>query len=221
MLGCAAFGCRDTTEGVRTQFVGSYPFNATERRTIARIARDAAIEARRHLPSLASQITLRVTSGQDVVPEIGAAATATAPDWVQWTVDPQHPDGVVRIAERHLRGALFHEFHHLVRGNAVALATLIDHVVAEGLATAFERDAAGVSRPWAEYPEHAGQWLDQLLAQPEDANRAHWLMQHPDGRRWVGMKAGTYVADRAMRALGRSAAELATVPTSEILAAAR
>jgi hypothetical protein len=35
------------------------------------------------------------------------------------------------------------------------------------------------------------------------------------------MIAGTYLADRAMKALHRTAAELATTPTAEILAVAR
>ena len=62
--------------------------------------------------------------------------------------------------------------------------------------------------------------MQELLAQPESASTNDWLFQHPDGRRWVGMRAGTYLADRAMKALGRTAAELAATPTAEILAAA-
>lgn len=137
----ACGACRDTNEGVRTQFVGSYAFSATERRTISRIAGLTAIEARRHLPALASPITLRVQSGKDVIPEIGATAEVAPPDWVVWTVDADRPEGVVKIAETHLRGALFHEFHHLVRGTANTYRTLMDRVITEGLATAFERVA--------------------------------------------------------------------------------
>ena len=112
----ACGACRDSTTGIRTEFVGSYAFSATERRTIARVAGLAARDARPHLPALASQLTLQVRSGKDVIPEVGATATALPPDWVVWTVDPDRPEGVVKIAETHLRGALFHEFHHLVRG---------------------------------------------------------------------------------------------------------
>jgi hypothetical protein len=215
---CAA--CRDTTTGVRTQFFGAYPFSATERRTIARIAGAATLEARRHLPSLAPQIILQVHSGQDVIPEIGATAAAMPPDAIRWTVDPKHPQGVATIAENHLRGALFHEFHHLVRGTTGGPVSLMDHVVTEGLATAFERDFAGVSRPWSEYPRDVSTWVNELLKQPADANRADWLFQHPDGRRWIGMRAGTYLADRAMKATGKTSAELVSTPTGEIIAAA-
>lgn len=216
----ACGACRDTTEGVRTQFVGSYAFSATERRTISRIASATAIEVRRHLPALASQITLRVQSGTDVIPEIGATAEVAPPDFVLWTVDADRPEGVVKIAEAHLRGALFHEFHHLVRGTTNTYTTLMDRVVTEGLATAFERDFAGVSRPWADYPSDVASWVEEIPTWPETANRDGWFFRHPDGRRWIGYKAGTYLVDQAMKRLNRSSAELVATPTDEIVRAA-
>lgn len=217
LLLSAVMACRDSTTGIRTEFVGSYAFSATERRTIARVAGLATIEARRYLPGLAPQLTLQVRSGKDVIPELGATATVGLSDWVQWTVDPDHPLGVVKIAETHLRGALFHEFHHLVRGSTISTTTLMDHVVTEGLATAFERDFAGESRPWADYPADVSKWVDELLLQPPTAKRSEWLSQHPDGRRWIGYKAGTYLVDQAMKRLNRSSAELVSTPTNEIL----
>ena len=219
LLCCSVLACRDATEGVRTQFVGSYPFSPAERRTIARIAGATATEVRRHLPALAPQITLRVQSGKDVIAELGATAAVAPPDWVSWTVDPDRPEGVVKIAETHLRGALFHEFHHLVRGAAISPQTLMDHVITEGLATAFERDFAGVSQPWGEYSSDVSKWVDELAQQPSTADRTHWMFRHPDGRRWIGFKAGTYLVDRAMKRLNRSSAELVLTPTVEIMSA--
>jgi hypothetical protein len=208
----------DTTEGVRTQFVGQHAFTAIERRTIARIAATAATDARAVLPSLPSQITLRVESGTGVIPEIGATATNMPPAWVSWTVDPDHPLGVTGVAEKHLKAALFHEFHHLVRG---VPASLMDHVVSEGLATAFERDFAGATPPWGEYsPDQGSQWLRELLEQPPTAERNQWIFRHPDGRRWIGMRAGTYAVDLAMKKLGRTSADLVTTPTNAILSGA-
>jgi len=215
---CAS--CSDTTTGIRTEFVGSYAFTATERRTIARIAGAATSEARRHLPVLASQIILQVRSGKDVIPELGAAATVASPAFVRWTVDSDNPQGVVKIAETHLRATLFHEFHHLVRGATLPPMTLMDHVVNEGLATAFERDFAGASYPWGQYPEDVAAWVKELLAQPSTAQQNEWIFRHPDGRRWIGMRAGTYLVDRAMKQLNRSSAELVLTPTEGILSAA-
>jgi hypothetical protein len=52
---------------------------------------------------------------------------------------------------------------------------------------------------------------------PEDAPRRQWLFRHPDGRRWIGLRAGTLLADEATRKTGKSAAALAQVPTDEFL----
>jgi len=217
LLGISA--CRDATPGIRTEFVGAYPFTATERRVIARVAGDAAREARQHLPALAAQITLRVQSGKDVIPELGATALAGPPDWVLWTVDADRPEGVVKIADAHLRAALFHEFHHLVRGATLPPHTLMDHVIFEGMATAFERDFAGASPPWGQYPDDVSTWVDELLMQPPGTGPADWIAkQHEDGRRWIGMRAGTYLVDVAMKKQHRTSAELVSTPTEAILA---
>ena len=63
--------------------------------------------------------------------------------------------------------------------------------------------------------------VDELLALPPTAPRREWLRaQLPDGRRWIGMRAGTYLVDQAMKKLNRTSAELVSTSTSEILAAA-
>ncbi len=162
---------------VKTEFYGTYEFSSAERALIQRIADETAVEVRRHLPNLADPLVLRVRSGKDVIPEIGATAAVIPPDWVVWTVDVDRPEGVSAIAREHLRGALFHEFHHLVRGSTSN--ALIDQVVTEGLATAFERDFAGVSRPWALHPDNASEWVTELLSQPSTAKRDEWLFEHP------------------------------------------
>jgi hypothetical protein len=211
--------CGDTTDGIRTQFVGSYPFTPTERRTVARIAAATWLEVRRLLPTLPAQITLRVDSGTDVIAELGTAATPMPPNGIAVTIDAGRPEGVVTLVEAHLRATLFHELHHLVRLNAVPATTLMDHVVLEGLASAFERDFASARYPWSQYPDDVPVWLDELMALPPSTNHRDWMAAERDGRRWIGYKAGTYLVDRAMKKTGRTSAELATTPTAEIVAA--
>lgn len=80
-----------------------------------------------------------------------------------------------------------------------------------------ERDFAGVHPPWGNYPADADQWVEQLRALPDTVERKPWLFGHPDGRRWIAHKAGTYLVDRAVRASGKSPSELVTRPTEEIL----
>ena len=95
----------------------------------------------------------------------------------------------------------------------------MDTVVSEGMATAFERDFAGTKPPWGEYPEDVESWVEELLGLTMSAYGSYtkWMLQHPDGRRWIGYRAGTYIVDQAMSASGRSAADLVLVPTGEVL----
>jgi hypothetical protein len=204
----------------------AHHFTAEERETVTRIAVAAYEEVARLLPDLPDHVELVVGAGTSaqVIPETGEIGSATAPGVVSWVVDPSRPGGVDAIAGTSLRAALFHELHHLARGYVVTggapPTSFMDAVISEGLATAFQRDAAGASVPWGTYPDDVAHWVDELLALPLDAPYQQWMFQHPDGRRWIGYRAGTYLVDRAIRASGRSAADLVRAPTAEVLALA-
>jgi hypothetical protein len=219
LLAAICVSCSTPNPEVVFYSVDGHRFSSTERRTIERIARATAAEVEQILPALADQLILRVEAGDKVIPETGETASAHPPNVVYWTVDPNRGDGVVAIANAELRRTLFHELHHLVRDSAAGLKDqrLLDHVVTEGLATVFERDFAGPAPPWGMYPDEVGAWVAEVLALPADAPRAEWMFRHPDGRRWIGYKVGTYLVDRAIRASGRSAATLVSSSTDDIV----
>ena len=127
------------------------------------------------------------------------------------------------LADEHLRSTLFHELHHLARGYVVRggepRTSFMDAVVSEGMATAFERDFAGAKPPWGEYPEDISTWVEELLGLPMSAfgSYANWMLEHPDGRRWIGYRAGTYIVDQAMAASGMSAADMVLTETAAVL----
>ena len=201
-------------------------FFSEEARSAIREACGAAEpEIRALLPRLAPTLEVAVQTGTFVIPETVEVGAAVAPARVTWTVDPTRPGGVAAIARSRLRLTLFHECHHLVRFAHLrkrdTRPTLMDRVVSEGLATAFERDLGGWRPPWGEYPEDVLAWAKELLKLPASEPPDPWMFQHPDGRRWVGYRAGTYIADRAIAESGRSAAELVLTPTDEILRIAR
>lgn len=209
----------DSSDGVRTVFRGDYAFTPIERQTIARLAGDAARQARQHLPALAPRITLAVQSGKKVIPELGAIAEPAPPDYIVWTVDTDRPEGVVKIAETHLRATLFHEFHHLVRLTTLPASTVMDRAISEGLATAFERDFAKAVYPWGQYPDHVTSWVETLLTLPDDEKRNEWIVQQPNGGRWINYRTGTYIVDQAMKKSGKTSADLVATRSAEILAA--
>ena len=209
---------------VEFHFAEGYHFSAAERRTIEKIADAAEVDARRLLPPLSHGLTVRVVPGKHVIPETGETSEAVGSDTVTWVVDPDQ--GVEGVAGRWLRASLLHEFHYLARKQSLYPTQqegewpLMDVVVEEGLATAFERDFGGVSPPWGAYPSDAGHWVDELMALPPTEPQDEWIARPTvknQQRRWMGIRAGTYLADRAMRASGKTSAELVSMPTDEII----
>lgn len=200
------------------EYRSGHTFSRAERSAIEDVAVGAARDVRELLRGLPAQLRITVQAGARVIPETGETAEVGLPGAVYWTVDPTHDGGVIAVAKAQLRATLFHEFYHLVRETTFTPVTIVDHAINEGLATAFERDLGGAAPPWGAYPNDVAGWAKELLALPGDAPRDRWMFRHSDGRRWVGFKVGTYLADRAVRASGLSLAQLATVPTDDIIA---
>lgn len=200
------------------------PFSCDDRRIAERICADTALELRTLLPALPDVVQIQIGSHGRVIPQLGYEARATTMDSVSFVLDPEHAQGNAILMQKHLRPALFHECHHLVRGWVLRGGRppkrFIDGVIHEGLASAFERDAAGHASPWTSYPSEVGSWVDELLALPVNAPYVDWMFFHPDGRQWIGYRAGVFIADRAIAASGLSAAGLAQTPSEEILALA-
>lgn len=196
-------------------------FSVDARQAIKGVCASAEADIRVHLGALRENIELACQTGEFVIPETGEVGGAMTPSRVSWTVDPNMPGGVACVARRQLRFTLFHELHHQVRGwvmfGGEPRTSFMEGVVSEGLATVFERDVGGREPPWGQYPNNVEEWVSELLELPMTAPYNQWMFQHPDERRWIGYRAGTYIADRAILASGRSAADLARVPSDEIL----
>lgn len=205
------------------EFLGNslQDLSKNERHTLIKVATETEIEVRELLTGLPARICLVIYTGTNVIPEIGSGGSPLAPGLVCWTLDPSRSEGALALIRSHLRSTLFHEFHHLVRGHLITggkpISSFMEGVISEGLATAFERDAAGSQPLWGQYPPEVCDWVDELRALPLAAPYADWMFRHPDGRRWIGYRAGTYLVDKAMAVSGSSPAELVSVPADEII----
>lgn len=210
-------GCADS--GVKVRYLRSetYTFSRADRRLITSVAESTVAEVRRVLPGTPERIEITVRPGTEVIPETGQSGDAMPPNFVIWTVDPSRPGGVAAVANAWLRACLFHELHHLARYPSEMPQSIVEHAVSEGMATAFERDFAGVTSPWGRYSPNVAEWAAELQHSPAETPREHWLFRHPDGRRWIGYKVGTYWVDQARAKTGRSSADLVATPTREIL----
>ena len=194
---------------------GGRELSRVERRELQRIADAAFRDVRSQLDGLPPRLALIVRWGKDVIPDTGENGAAGFPGNIAWTVDPDRD--LLATIRRQLRPTLVHELHHLARASRLQTRTLLDHVVTEGLATAFERDLGKVDPPWGQAPPDPMVWTREVLSQPETAVLDSWMIRHPDGGRWIGMRVGTFLADRAARASGRSSAALVFAPTADVL----
>ncbi len=208
-------GCADGP--VTVEYRDGDAFTRADRAAIERVADGAARDVRKLLPALPERLRLTVQVGTRVIPETGETGEVGLPAAVYWTVNPQHPGGVLAVVNAQLRATLFHESYHLVREARLTSASLSDRAVDEGLATAFERDFGDSPTPWGAYPANVADWTREFLALPGDAPRDQWMGRHSDGRRWIGYKVGTYLADRAAAASGLTLAQLAAVPADRII----
>jgi uncharacterized protein YjaZ len=189
--------------------------SSVEQRELQQVADATFRDVRPRLDGLPARLTLIVRWGTDVIPETGEAGSAGFPGNVAWTLDPDR-DALATIRAQ-LRPTLVHELCHLARASRLPSRTLMERVIDEGLATAFERDVAKVDPPWGRPPPEILEWVREVRRQPDDADQHVWLIAHPDGRRWIGMRVGTFLVDRATRASGKTPADLVLTPAAEIL----
>jgi uncharacterized protein YjaZ len=197
-------------------------FTAEERRTVAELVDATEPGLRAALSGLPGRVNLVVATGTEVIEETGEVGFTSSPTTIQWTIDPRR--GVVDVAVEHLRHMLFHEAHHaarLVRFPSLYAEDWYAGSVLEGLATAFERSEGGFDPPWGQYPPgEIEDWAEELLRQPIDHTFGQWKFLHPDGRRWIAYRVGTWIVDQAVAATGRSAADMVWDPVEDIVRAA-
>ncbi len=176
---------------------------------------------RRKLPALPADIVVYVTTGSSVVPGTGLAAWTRAEN-ILISLNPEDPRGVLAVVDQDVSSAFAHEAHHLTRLQGLdEEPSLIVSAVFEGLGTVFEREFSGRTPPWGDYDRRViADWTSELLLLPESAATAEWLFSHPDGRRWIAYRVGTYIVDRACAETAATAASLVLAPTEAILTAA-
>lgn len=187
---------------------------------VLEVANRAETDIRHHLSTLERDLYLLVHQTKTVIPETGDGGFAIGPHCIRWDVDPDR--GVAATARGHLRRTLFHECHHAVRlqrrPEEAGLTDWATVTVFEGLASVFAREAGGETPLHERYDDvPVDEWAVELFGQPMDATWVHWKFEHPDGRRNIAYRVGTWIADQACNNSGRTAADLVWEPPDTVI----
>ena len=136
-------------------------------------------------------------------------------------ISNQGKSGTSGALEQGLRSTALHELHHVASGWAIEDnlfgAGIHIAVANEGLATVFAELLSGKSFDMSLDSDNVEDWVKEILALPSNANYMHWVSgEHPDGRTFIGYKAGRYLIYRAMLNTNKSIVELSREPISSL-----
>lgn len=121
-----------------------------------------------------------------------------------------------------VKATIFHEMNHAARYNIpIFHVNFLDNCILEGLATVFERDYGDSKPPYGEYPGNVADWLREIIDANDMFSWQEYSFNHPDGRRWITYKVGTYIVDQAIKYSGKTVIELTQMECANILALAK
>jgi uncharacterized protein YjaZ len=180
----------------------------------------AFLDAQKHLDGLPKQLTFVCqANGWECIAETGDSGFTRSSRLILLSLDPGLPYGEAKLL-KNIRSTVFHELNHAVRYEAnIWHHMVLDNAIMEGLATVFERDYAKASVPlWGNYKKsEVTKWVKELHELGRSAEWNAWLYRHPDGRRWIAYKTGTWIVDEAMKHSGKTVMQLTLMENSEIL----
>ncbi|HVX57985.1 MAG TPA: DUF2268 domain-containing putative Zn-dependent protease [Candidatus Saccharimonadales bacterium] len=140
-------------------------------------------------------------------------------DLIELAFDPKFARKNPQQILDQVRPTVFHEMNHAARFNLnIWHTSFLDHCVLEGLAAVFARDYADYDALWGRYDEgEARKWLAEIRKKEKTLDYDAYMFKHPDGRRWIGYKVGTYLIDQAVKNSGKSVVELSKLESADIL----
>ncbi|RDY61485.1 DUF2268 domain-containing putative Zn-dependent protease [Flagellimonas nanhaiensis] len=200
-------------------------FSEPQKDFIREIIIDSEKEVRNLLPNLPDSIKVVVENVDwdlDMVDGVTGRTETNFPPMVIVQISHKYQKGIIDSISSGLRGTIFHEFHHLSRGWAIKdnkfSYGIPNAMVNEGLAVAFTEIYTGNVQKVNAYTSEADNWVKEILALPLDASYSDWVMgEHPDGRTYIGYRAGNFLIRKAMLDSGKSILELSNLKPNEII----
>ena len=208
---------------------GTYAFTQSEKALITEIIETSERDIRALLPALPGQ--LRITLGIidrniDIVDGVTGRSEAHSPVGdVRIELSNVFPGGVSGAARAGLNTVMYHELHHVARGwtlNGNRFGPGIPTAaVNEGLAVVFAEIYTGSRQEGNSYTPEADAWVREILTLPKRADYSKWVSGvHPDGRTFIGYRAGNFIVREALARSGKDILELGEMTPEAILALA-
>lgn len=153
-----------------------------------------------------------------LIKETHDTATTFNSEFITIAFDPKFAETHPKQLIDQVPASVYHEINHAARFHkGIWHESFLDKAILEGLATVFEREYAHSDPLWGKYPKNANNWLTEILKLGDKVNHNHYMFMHPDGRRWIGYKVGTYTIDQALKKSGKDITELTQMQCADIL----
>jgi uncharacterized protein YjaZ len=155
----------------------------------------------------------------DLIDETNDHGKTHNSDFLEMAFNPTLDEAGLDSIIADIKPTVFHEMNHAARWNIpIWHTTFLDGCIMEGLANVFTRQYAQETAPWADYAqEDVVAWLKEIQDAGEGINQDEYMFSHPDGRRWIGYKVGTYIVDKAIKKSGKSIVDLTAMECADIL----
>ncbi|MFC3093461.1 hypothetical protein DRW07_04485 [Alteromonas sediminis] len=197
----------------------------TEKAQLESIVTFAERDVRAFFPKMTKQIIFTIETVDwdlNIVGGITGMATNHTPvGKINLMLSDYGKGGITRAIENGLRSTVLHELHHVASGwtiednkfgPGIHIAT-----ANEGLATVFSELLSGQAFDMLLDSDNVDEWIKEILTLPDDANYMHWVSgEHPDGRMFIGYKAGRHLIYRAMLNTNKNIIELSREPISSL-----
>jgi uncharacterized protein YjaZ len=178
-------------------------------------------DVRKLLPDISRKLSYVVqanTWAWQIIPQYGIGAYALNGDMVIIFIDAKVPYGEASLLKNTYE-TVFHESNHTVRYNRGFGSgnNFLQGCIFEGIATVFERHRTESQPLFGDYnPVEAKQWLEEIKQQGSNINYSEYKFTHPDGRKWIAYKVGTYIVDEALRKSGKTIEEITLLDYDDI-----
>ncbi|MBI4095362.1 MAG: hypothetical protein HY438_00715 [DPANN group archaeon] len=152
-----------------------------------------------------------------VIPETGESAITLTEDQIGIYVDVRR----IKQLRARLPQTIYHELNHAARGhNALhSKSTLLQAIIAEGLAIAVEEEFFNNIPPYGKYTKkEVEKYLKILNKNLHVKKYDYYEWFHGAGKlpRWLGYKVGAYIVKQAKANTGLTTVKLTRVPAEKI-----